>query len=223
MCIIKVWSCFVIFCFIIIISRNLLDSSNICAYLFDLLSSKCDVIPKNMSKIDRFQSSTKADKLRTMDSLSGMYVLCLHMAHFPRWYVALQWRHIELDGVSVHQLHDCLLNHLLRRRSKKTSKLHVTGICAGNSPVIGEFPAQKASNAENASFWWRHHGKTLHKMCPCEICGSEHLRCFKVFCICSLRPNELHVIMTYWFHIFVGVCGLPLFASNYLHCMRFFR
>ena len=28
---------------------------------------------------------------------------------------------------------------------------------AGNSPVIGEFPAQMASNAENVSIWWRHH------------------------------------------------------------------
>ena len=39
----------------------------------------------------------------------------------------------------------------------ETSKLHVTGLCAGNSPVTGEFPAQKASNAENATIWWRHH------------------------------------------------------------------
>ena len=30
----------------------------------------------------------------------------------------------------------------------------------GNSPVTGEFPAQKASNAENVSSWWRHHGVT---------------------------------------------------------------
>ena len=35
--------------------------------------------------------------------------------------------------------------------SKKTSKLRVTGLCAGNSPVTGEFPAQMASNAENVS------------------------------------------------------------------------
>ena len=33
-------------------------------------------------------------------------------------------------------------------RSKKTSKLHVTGLCEGNSPLTGEFPAQRASNAE---------------------------------------------------------------------------
>ena len=45
-----------------------------------------------------------------------------------------------------------------RRRSRKTPKLRVTGLCEGNSPVTGEFPAQKASNAENVSIWWRHHG-----------------------------------------------------------------
>ena len=38
-----------------------------------------------------------------------------------------------------------------RRRSKKIWKLRVTGLCAGNSPVTGEFPAQRASNAENVS------------------------------------------------------------------------
>ena len=32
------------------------------------------------------------------------------------------------------------------------------GLCAGNSSVTGEFPAQRASNAENVSIWWRHHG-----------------------------------------------------------------
>ena len=69
----------------------------------------------------------------------------------------LQWRHNGRDGVPNHQPHHCLLNRLFRRRSKKTSKLPVTGLCAGNSPVTGEFPAQMASNAENVSVWWRHH------------------------------------------------------------------
>ena len=40
--------------------------------------------------------------------------------------------------------------------SKKTSKLCVTGLCEENSPVTGEFPAQRATNAENVSIWWRH-------------------------------------------------------------------
>ena len=66
----------------------------------------------------------------------------------------LRWRHNGCDSVSNHH---CLLNRLFRRRSKKTSKLRVTGLCAENSPGTGEFPAQRASNAENVSIWWRHH------------------------------------------------------------------
>ena len=57
--------------------------------------------------------------------------------------VSLQWRHNGRDGVSNHQPHDYLLNRLFMRRSTKTWKLCVTGLCAGNSPLTGEFPAQK--------------------------------------------------------------------------------
>ena len=49
-----------------------------------------------------------------------------------------------------------LLNRLFGRKSKKTPKLRVTGLCAGNSPGAREFPAQRASNAENVSIRWRH-------------------------------------------------------------------
>ena len=52
----------------------------------------------------------------------------------------------------------------LWRRSKKTAKLRVTGFCAGNSPVTGEFPAQRDSDAENVSIWWRHYGYS--SFCP---------------------------------------------------------
>ena len=47
----------------------------------------------------------------------------------------LRWRHNERDGVSNHQPHHCLLKRLYRRRSKETSNLRVTGLCARNSPV----------------------------------------------------------------------------------------
>ena len=72
-------------------------------------------------------------------------------------FLTLQWRHNGRDGVSNRQSYHCLLNWLFSYRSKKTSKLRVTGLCAVNSPVTGEFPAQMASNAENFSIWWRHH------------------------------------------------------------------
>ena len=39
---------------------------------------------------------------------------------------------------------------------KETSKLRVTGLCAGNSPVTGEFRAQMTSNAENVAIWYIH-------------------------------------------------------------------
>ena len=65
---------------------------------------------------------------------------------------SLHWRHNEPDDISNHQPHGCLLHRLFRRKSKKTSKVRVTGLCEGNSPVTGEFPAQRASNAENVPF-----------------------------------------------------------------------
>ena len=55
-------------------------------------------------------------------------------------YFSLHWRYNDHDGVSNHQPQDCLLNRLFGRRSKKTSKLRVTGLCAGNSPGPVNFP-----------------------------------------------------------------------------------
>ena len=81
------------------------------------------------------------------------------------WTLPLRWHHDGNDSVSNHQPQDCLLNRLFRRRSKKTSKLRVTGLCAGNSPGTSEFPAQMASNTENVSIWWRHHGSTDFLAC----------------------------------------------------------
>ena len=79
----------------------------------------------------------------------------------------LQWRQNERDVVSNHQPHDCLLTHrLFGRRSKKTSKLRVTGLCAGNSPGTGEFPAVTAGNSPvpgaHTKGQWR--GKCFHLM-----------------------------------------------------------
>ena len=69
--------------------------------------------------------------------------------------LTLQWRHNGRDSVSNHQPHDCLLNGLIRRRSKKTSKHHWP-LC---EEFIGDWwiPTQMASNAENVAIWWRHH------------------------------------------------------------------
>ena len=75
--------------------------------------------------------------------------------------IALQWRHYEHDGVSNHRRLDGLLNG---HRLKKTSKLRVTGLCEGNSQVTVEFSSQRASNTENVSIWWHHHGITSFQL-----------------------------------------------------------
>ena len=86
--------------------------------------------------------------------LSGN-IMGSHQQH-KQTTLPLQWRHNGRDDVSNHQRHDCLLNRLFRHRSKKMSKLRVSGFWAGNSTVNGDFPAQRASKAENVSIWWRH-------------------------------------------------------------------
>ena len=103
-----------------------------------------------------------------MKALPLVYITC---TVYP---IALQWRYNDLDGVSNHKPHDCLLNRLFRRRSKKISKLRVTGLCAGNSPVTGEFPAQRASNAENFSIWWRHRGIWKPLCCAARL---QYIQC----------------------------------------------
>ena len=75
-------------------------------------------------------------------------------------FSSLQWRRNERNVVPNHRHLDCLLNRLSRRRSKNTSMIRVTGLCEWNSPVTGEFPSQRASDAEHwcvhlmTSSWW---------------------------------------------------------------------
>ena len=48
-----------------------------------------------------------------------------------------------------------LFNRLFRRRSKKTSKLRVTGLCAGNSPVTAQGPVtRKVFPFDDVIMWW---------------------------------------------------------------------
>ena len=84
--------------------------------------------------------------------LNMRYILRTH-----RISAKLQWCHHERNGVSSHRCRYSLLNHLFRRRSKKTSKLRLTGLCEDNPPLTGGFPSQSVSNAENVSIWLRNH------------------------------------------------------------------
>ena len=74
------------------------------------------------------------DSLSILDNFCIQCIPCIVVAMDIVAYFSLQWRHNDHAGVSNHQPHGCLLNRLFRHRSKKTSKLRVTGLCVGNSP-----------------------------------------------------------------------------------------
>ena len=132
----------------------------------------------------------------------------------------LQWHHNEGDGISKHRQLDGLLNCLFRHRSKKTSKLRVTGLCEGNSPVTGEFPSQRASNVENIPIWWRHNehgfksyirqtncvsvaGMYMHFPVPVQIFHKRYIF-YRKFPYCDLNSNKVcprvqWTIICHWF------------------------
>ena len=84
-----------------------------------------------------------------------IFAVILSLFMIPNWY---HYCDVIMSAIASQiTVSLWLINRLIRRRSKKTWKLRVTGLCAGNSPVTGEFPAQRASNVENVSIWWRHY------------------------------------------------------------------
>ena len=99
-----------------------------------------------------------------------------------------------------------LFNRLFKRRSKKTAKLRVTGLCEGNSPVTGEFPPQRASNAENVSNWWRQYEYQLITGSPTDQSSDSKRK----------KPSRLHNVLAlytphyYWYSIYQQRCWLPI-------------
>ena len=77
-----------------------------------------------------FNLTTRVESGTSHPYFIGTISKCLHEMLGSFIYLSLQWRHDGHDSVSNHQPHDCFLNRLFRRRSKKTSKLRVTGLCA---------------------------------------------------------------------------------------------
>ena len=73
----------------------------------------------------------------------------------------LQWSHNDRDGISTHRRLHFIGQLLVQAQINETSKVRVTGLCAGNSSVTSEF-----SNVESVSIWWRHYGWHLYQQSP---------------------------------------------------------
>ena len=120
-----------------------------------LLGSRRPILPTRKCLLRRYANKHSLFVLlfTTYPQVStrGIDVLCFHYSDV-------------INGTMASQITSLTIVYsILGRRSKKTSKLRVTGLCAGNSPVTGEFHLWMASNAENVSIWWRHHVLWLHR------------------------------------------------------------
>ena len=138
-------------------------------------------------------------------------------------HISLLWRHNELDSVSNHQPYDCLLNRLFRRRSNKTSKLRVTGLCVGNSPGPVNSP---------------HKGPVTRKMFPFDdvIMLSKHLtlfqrlllsHCSNIVClhatyVCRVLPYPVTSLLIEVNREWASIGVRPLFLSKCILRINYF-
>ena len=150
------------------------------------MSISCEIAPIRMRQSTIYNKSILVQAMawcRQVTNPCWTYFdpdLCGHITSLDQNGITLRLRHNDHAGVSNHQPHGCLLNRLFRRKSKKTSKLRVTGLCVGNSPGTGEFPAQMTSYAENVSIWWRHHDLKL-KIYPLSMISVSILNVLKIY------------------------------------------
>ena len=127
------------------------------------------MLNKCFGAIWRYWPTVSEHTARALSRTSLYYTI---LAKFPAGVGKTHYGDVIMGAIAsqITSLKIALLNRLFRLRSKKTSKLRVTGLCAGNSPETGEFPAQMASNAENVSIWWRHHVKQRTTLPSSLIC-----------------------------------------------------
>ena len=178
----------------------------------DCMAHTFSKVPVNANK---YWNITSGDTIAIMQWPVSIWfpvraTLC-HDFRFCSHPSALQWCYNERDGVSNHRRLACLLKRLFRRRWKKTSKLHVTGLCEGIAQVTGEFPTQRASNAEKVSF--------------CDVIMKfhdlrEHVQAHRAFVYAAL-PRNSNLVTTVWltFCSHVIVCGYSVWY--YYWDMRF--
>ena len=131
------------------------------------------------------------------------------MCHgWPDFRNSLRWRQNGRDSVSNHQPRECLFNHLFRRRSKKTSKPRVTGLCMGNSPGPVNSP---------------HKGPVTRKMFPFDdaiMCFYYSWTNYRGFTIQrnTLLMDESHA-STSWSHDWVVINRYIPFMLLFMRCI----
>ena len=120
------------------------------------------------------------------------------------WDCILQWHYNKRNGISNHQPHDGLLNRLFKVQIKENIKALRQWPLCGEFTMTGEFPAQRASNAENVSIWWRHHEiiEPLPHLPGTNWSNSSHTESP----LSAYKSVESHFANCVWSKIFLTIC-----------------
>ena len=173
------------------------------------------------------QNASNAENVSIWWRHHALLVTCTVMpsafliTYYTRWQKAwspLLWRHNEHDSVSYHQPRGCLLDRLFRRRSKKTSKLRVTGLCAGNSPGPVNSPHKGPVTRKMFPFDDVIMHSTGNQLPTHSIDWLSHVSLSNevIFCHDPVSPNIFH----FWLEFLANLVSAPVknsLCKSYAH------
>ena len=90
---------------------------------------------------------------------SGWYVIAAcYSIPLPEFVLQMDYNDVIMDAMASQMIsrpivYSTVYSGTYQRKYQSSASL---AFVRGNSLVTGEFPAQRASNAENISIWWRH-------------------------------------------------------------------
>ena len=127
---------------------------------------------------------------------------CNDKWHFDHEFVSAWYRivpKLRMSHISLSHYSDVTMSAMASQitgvsivcsRSKIIWEPRATGLCEGNPVTMtGRFPSQRASNAENVSIWWRHHGSRLMIGTEGEQCGTPLTLVLNLFQE-TIAPND---------------------------------
>ena len=155
-----------------------------------LSSMRCDIEEAKINYLDSLRPGpiTSISMCRpwfTDISVMSIHALWTHVTPITLHYNGLILGAMVSQITSLTTVYSTVYSDADQRKCQSRG---VTGFCAGNSPVTGEFPRQMASYAENVSIWWRHHeqcgtqfkpwGRQERALLATEKMNLPHLRLF---------------------------------------------
>ena len=113
-------------------------------------------------------------------------------------FATIQWRYNEREGVSNHQLHDCLFNRLFKAQIKENTK------APRHWPLCGEFTGDRKKGKYRRKHFhfmtstWEHLFIEAWTTIPmlCQFTKSKH----RILFVFSCTPDETRI--TWWWHDF---------------------